>query len=147
MNTEEFLPGVKPNFPQAEDVGSRPWGKEELLVLVPGKYMLKKLSIKKGSKGGLQYHRLKDECGVLISGTLLVRYDDGNGGLDEKVIKAGESFHFPPGVVHQEEAIEDCVIIEGSTPHFNDRVRMESYYGLVQHEGLPSTNLVDITEK
>ena len=30
--------------------------------------------IKAGSKGGLQFHRKKDECGILISGLLIVRY-------------------------------------------------------------------------
>ena len=47
--------------------------------------------------------------------------------------------HFPPGLVHQEEALEDCFIIEASTPHFNDRVRMEESYGLGLPSGLPTT--------
>ncbi|MDB3961738.1 cupin domain-containing protein [Paracoccaceae bacterium] len=147
MNTDEYKPGEQPIFPKVEDVGSRPWGKEEILVVVPGKYMLKKLTINKGSKGGLQYHRLKDECGVLISGKLLLRFDNGLGDLMEKIIQPGESFHFPPGVVHQEEALEDCVIIEGSTPHFNDRVRMEKYFGMSVTKGLPSTSIEEIVKK
>ena len=96
--------------------------------------MLKRLFVKAGNKGGLQYHRLKNEGGYLVSGEMIIRYDDGEGGLTEKVIRAGDSFHFPPGVVHQEEAITDCVIIEGSTPHFNDRVRCEEVFGLAPEQ-------------
>jgi mannose-6-phosphate isomerase-like protein (cupin superfamily) len=136
-----------PNFPERESVGERPWGKEDVLVIVPGKYMLKHLFIKAGSKGGLQYHRLKDECGVLISGLLLIRYDDGSGAILEKTINPGDAFHFPPGCVHQEEAITDCVIIEGSTPHFNDRVRVEHEYDMPSEGGLPTTELGDILTK
>ena len=100
--------------------------------------------MKKGAKGGLQYHRLKNECGILIEGKMLVRYDNGAGTLSERIIEKGQSFHFPPGSIHQEEALEDCVIIEASTPHFNDRVRVEEEYGLSAEEGLASTNIEDI---
>lgn len=143
----ERIKGAQPLFPTPESVGARPWGTEELLVLVPGKYMLKKLTVKAGNKGGLQYHRLKDECGTLISGEMIIRFDDGKGGLTERVVKAGDSFHFPPGVVHQEEAVTDCVIIEGSTPHFNDRVRAEEEFGLDASQGLPTTSLDEIEER
>ena len=75
-----------------------------------------------------------------MSGKLLVRYDIGGRKLKKKILKKGDSFHFPPGFVHQEEALENCIIIEASTPHFNDRVRVESKYGLEQDfNGLPST--------
>ena len=139
--------GAQPNFPEPESVGDRPWGTEDLLVLVPQKYMLKKLFVKAGSKGGLQYHRRKDECGVLISGKMIIRYDDGEGALTERHISSGDAFHFPPGVVHQEEALTDCVIIEASTPHFNDRVRSEKDYGLRDGGGLPTTLSDEIEER
>ena len=57
----------------------------------------------------------------------------------QKILKPGASFHFPPGAVHQEEALTDCVIIEASSPHFNDRVRVEKKYGMSSKDGLPST--------
>lgn len=139
--------GKQPLFPQPESVGERDWGTEDLLFLSPGRFMLKKLFMKAGAKGGLQYHQLKDEGGYLVSGEMIIRYDDGQGGLSERLIKAGESFYFPPGVVHQEEAISDCLIIEASSPHFNDRVRCEEDYGLQVSGGLASTTINDIIEK
>ena len=131
-------------FPTGKKVGDRPWGSEELLVLIPGILTLKRLILTKGSKGGLQYHREKNECGTLISGKLLVRYEDESGNLVEKVCLPGESFHFPPGAIHQEEALEECVIIEASNPVFNDRVRVEEVFGLGPVNGLPTTTKDEI---
>jgi len=131
-------------FPVKESVGSRPWGTEDLLALVSGKFSVKVLTIQAGNKGGLQFHRLKDEVAILISGELLVRYDLGDKVLKERVIHAGEAVHFMPGLVHQEEALTDCVIIEASTPHFNDRVRMEEVYGFGEPQGLPTTKIDEV---
>lgn len=136
---------LQPRFPKPESVGPREWGTEELLVLVSGKYTLKKIFLKAGSKGGLQFHRQKNECGIIISGKMIVRYDDGVGSLVEKIVGEGEVFHFEPGVVHQTEAIEDTIYIEASTPHFNDRVHVESLYGIIGEDGgLPTTTADEI---
>ena len=126
-------------FPKIKSLGKRNWGFEDLLVLIPGVLSLKKIYIKKGNKGGLQNHHKKNECGYIVNGKLLVRYDNGNGKLVKKTLKKGDTFHFTPGLVHQEEALTNCTIIEASTPHFNDRVRVESKYGLKNTGGLPST--------
>jgi quercetin dioxygenase-like cupin family protein len=80
----------------------------------------------------------------MISGEMLIRYDLGDKILRERIVKAGEVVHFPPGLVHQEEAITDCEIIEASTPHFNDRVRMEESYGKGSPNGLPTTQETEI---
>lgn len=130
-----------PEFFAPRDMGPRSWGTETLVALSPGKYSLKHLFVKAGSRGGLQYHHFKDESAFLIIGTMLLRYDDGSGKLVEKLVGPGSSFRFPPGSVHQEEAITDCVLIEASTPHANDRVRMEAVYGIDAGDDnpLPST--------
>ena len=126
-------------FPVAQTVGERPWGTEDLLALVSKQFSVKRLKIKAGNKGGLQYHRFKDEVAIMISGQMLIRYDLGDKILQEKIVKAGEVVHFPPGLVHQEEAITDCEIIEASSPYFNDRVRVEEDYGFGSPKGLPTT--------
>ena len=131
-------------FPQKVSVGERPWGTEDLLALVSEKFSVKILSIKAGNKGGLQYHRLKDEVAYVISGELMIRYDLGNKVIKEKIVYAGEVVHFMPCLVHQEEALTDCVILEASTPHFNDRVRMENEYSLGNPQGLPTTEIEEI---
>ena len=139
---------IKKNiFPQKKNMGKREWGTETLLTLIPKKLSLKILKIKKGKKGGLQYHRKKNECGYILSGKLLILYDNGKGKLIKKTCKAGDCFHFAPGLVHQEEALTNCTIIEASTPHFNDRVRVEAKYGLKSKGGLKSTKFRDIKFK
>ena len=135
-------------FPQPEDMGPRDWGKEEVLFVSPGKYSFKKLTRKKGAKGGLQYHHKKHEGGFVVSGQMLVRYDDGSGKLVERICGPGDVVEIPQGAVHQEEAVTDCVVIEVSTPYFNDRVRVEEQYGLPLPEGgLPSTAEDEVEER
>jgi mannose-6-phosphate isomerase len=137
---------IETKFPKPKDLGIRDWGQEELLILIPGLLTLKRLTILAGKKGGLQYHHKKDECGVLISGVLIIRFESKEGGLSEKILSPGEAFYFPPGSVHQEEAVTDCVIIEASSPHFNDRVRVEERFGLTDVSGLPSTSVDQVRE-
>ena len=144
---EEYLQNTPPNFPIPEKVGPRLWGEEILLCLVEGKFMLKEINVKAGFKGGLQFHRKKNECGYLIEGEMILRHINHKGELVEKYLKPGDVFHFPPGVVHQEEAISNCRIIEASSTHFNDRVRMEKFFGINNIDGLPSTSKDEIFEK
>ena len=143
---EDNINWEKPIFSSPKSPGERIWGKEEILETSSKKWMLKRLFMKAGAKGGLQYHRLKDEAGILISGSLIIRFPDKNNNLIEKIINPGESFHFPPFCIHQEEAITDCVIIEVTTPHLNDRVRLEKEFGQNVISGLPTTNYNDIVE-
>lgn len=136
---------VKVEFLDPADVGPRNWGREILLAHVPGLYTLKMLVYNKGAKGGLQAHQIKNECGYILSGKLLLRYDNGKGEIVEKTLGPGEAIHIPPGAVHQEEALENLVIIEASNPVFNDRVRMEEEYGQkIPEGGLPSTTIDQI---
>ena len=133
------------SFPLPKDVGPREWGKEVLLLLAPNKYTMKLITMKQGAKGGLQYHRLKDEGGVMLKGSMKVIYDNGDGELVSRVCRKGDTFHFPPGAVHQAEALTACSYIEVSTPHFNDRVHVEDKYGIDKEAGgLPSTSLEEV---
>ena len=128
-------------------MGQRQWGKEDLLVLISKKLSLKRIVINKNKKGGLQYHHKKNECGYIIKGKLKIKYDDGSGFLKQKVLNKGNFFHFPPGLVHQEIALSNCEILEASSPHFNDRVRVENKYGIKNQRGLPSTKRREVIIK
>lgn len=132
-------------FPKPESVGEREWGTEDVLLLAPKKYTLKLIRMKGGAKGGLQYHRKKDEGGWMLYGAMKVRYDDGTGQLVDRIVRPGDSFHFPTGCVHQAEALTPCAYVEVSTPHFNDRVHVEDAYGIEEEAGgLPSTSVTEI---
>ena len=141
MNSKKY---TQVKFLKPKMVGKRDWGQEHLLALVSKKFSFKYLKIKKGKKGGLQFHRKKNECGIIISGKLKIRYQTKNGNLKSKILKKGSVFHFPPKSIHQEIALETTEIIEASTPHFNDRVRVENRFGEKLLNGLKTTNLKDI---
>lgn len=139
---EHQNPHVKAEFFTPEDVGPRNWGTETLVAHVQGKYTGKLIKMNPGAAGGLQKHHLKDECSYMYSGEAWVDYDAGDGKLTRRKIVAGETVHFPTGAVHRVTAITECIIFEVSTPHFNDRVRVEEQYGeKIPEGGLPSTTI------
>ena len=115
-----------------------PWGTETIIAHTPN-YLGKLLRYKAGRAGGLQRHAEKDETFYLYRGMAYVDYDRGDGTLTRVLMYPGESFHIPAGAAHRFEAVYDCVVFEVSTPHFNDRIRMESDYGLPDPGGLPTT--------
>lgn len=117
---------------------TRDWG-EEIIIAATDTYLGKVLHMLPGTRGGLQKHVEKDETFYLFRGRALVRTDYGDGTLMVMPMSAGQSFHIPPGVVHQVEALTDCVFFEASTPHYDDRVRCEAQYGLPEDGGLPTT--------
>jgi len=132
-------------FFKPTDVGYRNWGREILVAHVPGLYTGKVLLMKAGARGGLQKHHLKNECGYLYAGEMWFDYDAGEGKLSRRKLVAGDCVHIPPGAVHREEAITDCIIFETSTPHFNDRIRLEEQYGEeIPEDGLPSTTIDEV---
>lgn len=133
----------KPEFFQPKLLGDRTWGEELLVAHAPGKYIGKVLKIKKGHGGNFQYHQLKDEAEYIVSGEMIVRYVE-NDIIHEAIVGPGDALRFPPGVAHQTEALTDVVAIEFSTPHFNDRVRVEKELGIEEKEGLPTTTLDEI---
>jgi quercetin dioxygenase-like cupin family protein len=53
---------------------------------------------------------------------------EGDALVDMK-LRAGESFRNEPGTIHQMEAITDCQVLEASTPHLDDVVRLNDRYG------------------
>lgn len=122
------------------DLGPRVWGTETVVALGPG-YLGKVLRQRAGAAGGLQYHQQKHETHHLVSGEAKVEYDDGTGALVSAILTAGQSVMIPPGTVHRVTAITDCVFFETSSPHFNDRVRVESDYDQPDTGGLRTTSV------
>ena len=122
---------------EPHEVGERSWGRE-LLIAHTDHYIGKLLFIKSGHAGGLQYHVEKDESFFLHTGAVRVDYDGGEG-LVSFELEPGQTVHVPPGAPHRVTALEDSMLFEVSTPHFNDRVRCEADYGEPETGGLPTT--------
>jgi len=108
----------------------KPWGHEVWWARTE-RYVGKLLHIKKGGSLSLQYHRVKDETILLQAGRLLfeTRPAGEEGELKRIEMKPGDTFHITPGTLHRMTGIEDCDIVEVSTPELDDVVRLEDRYG------------------
>jgi mannose-6-phosphate isomerase len=107
----------------------KPWGYELIWALTES-YCGKVLFVKAGHSLSLQYHEQKVESWLVQSGRASIELGTtGDAVLTEQIIGPGETLHFPPGTVHRVTAIEDTTILEVSTPHLDDVVRIEDAYG------------------
>jgi len=107
----------------------KPWG-YELIWAVTDIYVGKVLFVKAGHSLSLQYHEEKDESWLIQSGRARIQLGPvGADSLEEEEVGAGAAFHYPPGTVHRITAVEDTTILEVSTPHLDDVVRLEDSYG------------------
>ena len=117
----------------------KPWG-WELIWADAEAYVGKILFIKAGESLSLQFHREKDESWYVESGRARLELGEaGQEALDEEVITGGACFRYRPGTVHRLTALGLPVvslegtattsIIEVSTPHLDDVVRLEDRYG------------------
>jgi mannose-6-phosphate isomerase-like protein (cupin superfamily) len=107
----------------------KPWG-YELIWAHTDVYVGKVLFVKAGHSLSLQFHRVKDESWLVQSGRAKLELGEaGETVLKEEVIGPGMAFHYSPGTVHRVTALEDTTILEVSTPHLDDVVRLEDAYG------------------
>jgi mannose-6-phosphate isomerase len=109
-------------------VVDKPWG-HELIWAKTDRYIGKILHIRAGEALSLQYHRVKDETIMLLSGRMeLVSFAEGEPPTS-RVLTPREPFHITPGLRHRMIAIEDTDVLEVSTPELDDVVRLEDRYG------------------
>jgi mannose-6-phosphate isomerase len=107
----------------------KPWG-YELVWAESEHYVGKILFVKAGESLSLQFHRVKDESWLVQGGRAKLELGSaGDAVLKEEVIAAGATFRFRPGTVHRVTALEDTTIVEVSTNHLDDVVRLEDRYG------------------
>ena len=107
----------------------KPWG-YELHWAKTERYVGKILHVKAGHALSLQYHNRKDETIYLYSGKMLFEIER-NGELIKQEMHPGDSVHVTPTTVHRMTAIDDCDVLEVSTPELDDVVRLEDRYGRV----------------
>lgn len=105
----------------------KPWGFERHWASTD-RYVGKLLHIRAGHALSLQYHNRKDETLLVWSGRLLFETRSGDEARTREMVH-GDRVHVPPGTVHRMTAIEDCDVIEVSTPELDDVVRLEDRYG------------------
>ena len=108
----------------------KPWG-YELHWAKTDRYVGKVLHVKAGHALSLQYHNKKDETMYVYSGRMVLETEQ-QGQLVKRDMQPGDSVHITPKTVHRITAIEDCDVLEVSTPEIDDVVRLEDRYGRVE---------------
>jgi predicted DNA-binding transcriptional regulator AlpA/quercetin dioxygenase-like cupin family protein len=106
----------------------KPWG-FELWWAVTELYAGKILHVEQGRRLSVQYHREKDESCYVLSGRVLLIKGPSLGRLGAWDVPQGGVWRNTPGEVHSIEAVEESDILEVSTAHLDDVVRLEDSYG------------------
>ena len=106
----------------------KPWG-WELVWAETDAYVGKLLFVRAGEALSLQYHEVKDESWLVHEGRARLELGGVGEELEPVEIAPGDAFHFPPGTVHRVTALEDLLVLEVSTPHLDDVVRLDDRYG------------------
>jgi mannose-6-phosphate isomerase-like protein (cupin superfamily) len=106
----------------------KPWG-YELIWAEAEQYVGKLLFVRAGQALSLQYHEVKDESWLVQEGRASLELGEVGGDLTTVEIAPGDAFRYRPGTVHRITAIEDTLILEVSTPHLDDVVRLADLYG------------------
>jgi len=102
----------------------KPWG-WELWFAHTKHYVGKIIFIKKGHRLSKQYHRRKHETVYAHEGRWILEI-----GGKERPMKPGDFAVVKPGVVHRFcSPYQNVRLLEVSTPHVKDVVRLEDDYG------------------
>jgi mannose-6-phosphate isomerase len=111
-------------------VVTKPWGSETWLAYGEGMpYALKVIFLKKGTKTSLQYHVHKKETNFVYSGRIMLHYQKTKGAPVETIELGPKTcIQVPPGLMHRVEALQDTVLVEASTNHLDDVVRVSDDY-------------------
>lgn len=105
----------------------KPWGHEEIWAETAS-YVGKILVIRPGEKLSRQYHNLKEETFRVLTGDMTLEL--GADASTSLSMGPGDVYHCSPGTVHRMCAgSHGCTVVEVSTPHLDDVVRIEDDYG------------------
>jgi mannose-6-phosphate isomerase-like protein (cupin superfamily) len=106
----------------------KPWG-WELVWAETESYVGKLLHVRAGQALSLQYHEVKDEAWLVQEGRASLELGEVGGELETVEIGPGDTFRYRPRTVHRVTAIDDLTVVEISTNHLDDVVRLEDDYG------------------
>ena len=102
-----------PNIYQCTDFRKKYWGWIKTCCATED-FTLKHIFMYKDSQSSLEYHVKKDENYYILSGKLKIGLRIGRAENKEIILKEGDIYHIPPGLMHMRIALEDTQIIEWS---------------------------------
>jgi mannose-6-phosphate isomerase len=106
----------------------KPWGFETIWAETD-RYVGKVLHIRAGKRLSLQFHEKKDESILVIRGKLRLELESDTGEMQVTELGPGQSERIRTGRKHRFGAIEDCDLVEVSTPELDDVVRVQDDFG------------------
>lgn len=106
----------------------KPWG-YEIWYAWTDQYVGKIIHVNKGHRLSLQYHDHKDETSYLLKGRLLITKGPDVDHLTITEAGEGHQWRNRPGEIHTIEGVEDTDVLEVSTPHLDDVIRLQDSYG------------------
>jgi mannose-6-phosphate isomerase len=99
----------------ATAVQDKPWGHEVIFAAGENGYVGKLITVTAGHALSTQYHLEKDETISIVSGEARIDVGPDHDSLECLVLRAGDTIHIPPSVVHRITAVTDVVFAEAST--------------------------------
>ncbi len=128
---DDFLKNInKDNFetnPYVKKI-EKPWGYELHFTPSDLPYMGKILHINKGKRLSLQVHDKKQESWFLLKGKVTMVIEDPNSEFKEIDMKKGHGYTTQVGQKHRLVGVEDCDVLEVSTPEIGNTYRLEDDY-------------------
>ena len=110
-----------------QEMIKKPWG-HEVIWSHCEKFVGKILCINYKNNLSRQYHKIKEETIMVLTGTLLLEIGSAPN-IEKITLYRGQSFHIIPGLVHRFCAeYGDVELVEVSSPEINDVVRLEDDY-------------------
>jgi hypothetical protein len=106
----------------------KPWG-YEIWYAWTDQYVGKIIHVNRGGKLSRLYHLQKDVTSYLLKGKLRLTKGPDADHLTITEIDAGHQWRNRPGEIHTIEGVEDSDVLEVSTPHLDDVVRLKDNYG------------------
>ncbi|MFN0093858.1 MAG: cupin domain-containing protein [Dehalococcoidia bacterium] len=105
----------------------KPWG-YELIFAHTDAYVGKIIHINAGHRLSRQYHVMKDETLLVESGELDLEVGPADR-FETIRMRERDAFRVTPGTIHRMVGVTDVSVIEVSTPHLDDVVRLADDYG------------------
>lgn len=119
---------LAPPFLQVRRI-DKPWG-FELVWAECEHYVGKILHIHAGEALSYQFHRVKDETIFVLRGELDFEWALDPASPPQRIrMRPGQSVRIRPGMCHRMIAVEETEVLEASTPHLQDVVRLVDRYG------------------
>lgn len=118
-----------PRVGTSAEIIEKPWGRE-LIFAETELYLGKVIEVNGGSRLSLQYHPRKDETVYVTKGTVETELGQLGEPTRTIVLRAGDCLRLRPDTVHRFAAVGgDAQMIEVSTPHPDDTIRLADDFG------------------